>query len=204
MRNSRTAMKSDPHYPQLEKAHTQQQRLSTAKNKIILKTKCCSHQLLDRLQCAKITASDSVCDQPLPHSARKCRAHPLQSPGLWEAQPLESEALRPLTQALSPWQEAPWQDYPGLVICASRCGQSIPLRFSFGTVKDHLVNKLKFSALALRILVTFRPQRPGHPSQNRDPRDSIGGGPKGQHWKSEPVCPTTAEQSQFVLSLTWT
>ena len=139
MRNSHTAMNSNPHYPQLEKAHTEQQRLSTAKNKIILKTNCCSHQLLDRLQCAKITASDSVCDQPLPHSARKCRAHPLQSPGLWEAQPLESEALRPLTQALSPWQ-----DYPDLVICASRRGQSIPLRFSFGTVKDHLGNKLKF------------------------------------------------------------
>ena len=99
-------MKSNLRYLQLEKAHTQQQRLSTTKNKIIFK-KCCSHQLLDRLQCAKITALDSVCDQPLSHSARNCRVHLLQSPVLWEAQPLESEALRPLTQALSPWQEAP-------------------------------------------------------------------------------------------------
>ena len=102
MRTSRTSMKSNPRYPQLEKAHTQQQRLSTAEHKIILKTKCCSHQLLDRLQCAKITASDSVCDQPLPYSARKCRARPLQSPGLWEAQPLDSEALRPLDPSPKP------------------------------------------------------------------------------------------------------
>lgn len=78
--------------------------------------------------------TDCVCDQPLLHSASNCWACPLQSPVIWEAQPSELEALRPLAGG-------------SLTILHRPCRreQSIPRWLSSDTVKVHPVTKLKFS-----------------------------------------------------------
>lgn len=129
---------------------------------------------------------------------------PLQSPGLWEAQPLDSEALRPLDPSPKPLAGKFPTRLPRPRNLRFQRRQSIPLRLSCGTLKGHLVNKLgKSSALALRMLVTFRPQslaahlRAGAQeiALEVDPRDSIGGLSLSalRDW----MIPT-------VLSLTWT
>ena len=54
----RTAMKSGPHLPQLEKAHAQQQRPNTAKNKLKKKKKRHSNTPLDGVREGQVGSED--------------------------------------------------------------------------------------------------------------------------------------------------
>ena len=61
MRSPRTAMKSSPRSPQLEKACVQQRRPNTAKNKLKKKKKCCYYDYSHASGCEVVSHCGLIC-----------------------------------------------------------------------------------------------------------------------------------------------